>query len=1001
MILAKMEKRGHPSLAGPRRMDQLWRPSMNDDIGDPGLRVPPFLVGGGDLGSLIAAYDWSKTPLGLIETWPSSLITTVGLVVHSAVPIVMLWGEDGIMIYNDAYSVFAGGRHPELLGMKVREGWAEVADFNDNVMKVGLAGGTLAYRDQELTLYRKGEPEQVWMNLDYSPVLDESGRPAGVIAIVIETTERVLAERARAAAEMKVGQVLKSMAEGFVLLDRDFRVVTINDEALRYETRPRDRIVGLTHWEAWPGSEEGRIGTLFRQAVAEQVPVTLEHRYVWPGGRAAWLEARAYPSQEGLAVFYRDVTERKREEDRQAALSHVLELAIQDTSLGEALEELLRTIEALSMDGMAGSILLREGGHLRHGAAPSLPQAYNEAIDGIEIGPDIGSCGAAAHGGTPVYASDIATDPRWADFRELALSHDLRACWSTPILSRHGKVLGTFAMYYREPRNPGPADLELVGFVTRAASLVIEHKRAEAALRALNLDLEEQVEERTRDRDRTWRLSQDLLVIVEAKGSLMAVNTAWTKLLGWEAQELVGSRFLEFVHPDDVEATIAAFAGIFEAPLTTPYEYRFRHKDGTYRWFAWTGAFEDGRVYANGRHVTAEKEQAEALRQAEEALRQSQKMEAVGQLTGGIAHDFNNLLTGISGSLELLQARVSQGRAADAERYIGAAQGAARRAASLIHRLLAFSRRQTLDPKSTNINRLVAGMEELIRRTVGTGIEIEVVAAGGLWNTLADPNQIENALLNLCINARDAMPEGGRLTVETANRWLDERAARDRDLPPGQYVSLCVSDTGTGMTPDIIARAFDPFFTTKPIGMGTGLGLSMVYGFARQSGGQLRIYSEVGQGTMVCLYLPRHRTKEDDDDLPVQMAVLPVAEQGETVLVVDDEPTVLMLVTEVLQELGYAAVEAVDGAGGLKVLQSGLRLDLLITDVGLPGGINGRQLADAGRILRPDLKVLFITGYAENAVVGNGHLEPGMHVLTKPFAIDALANRITTIIASK
>ena len=381
----------------------------------------------------------------------------------------------------------------------------------------------------------------------------------------------------------------------------------------------------------------------------------------------------------------------------------------------------------------------------------------------------------------------------------------------------------------------------------------------------------------------------------------------------------------------------------------------------------------------------------------EEQLRQSQKMEAVGQLTGGLAHDFNNLLTGISGSLELLGVRMAQGRLGDVDRYVAAAQGASKRAAALTHRLLAFSRRQTLEPKATDVNRLVVGMEELIRRTIGPAVTLEVIAAGGLWNTLVDPNQLENALLNLAINARDAMPDGGRLTIETCNRWLDERNAQQRDLSPGQYVTLCVSDTGTGMTPEVIERAFDPFFTTKPLGMGTGLGLSMIYGFARQSGGQVRIYSELGHGSMICLYLPRRQGQEDvGSDVPAES--VPHAEQGETVLVVDDEPTVRMLVTEILEDFGYTAIEAADGAGGLKVLQSDARIDLLITDVGLPGGMNGRQVAEAARALRPGLRILFITGYAENAVLNHGHLDPGMHVLTKPFSMDALARRIKDLV---
>jgi CheY-like chemotaxis protein len=290
-------------------------------------------------------------------------------------------------------------------------------------------------------------------------------------------------------------------------------------------------------------------------------------------------------------------------------------------------------------------------------------------------------------------------------------------------------------------------------------------------------------------------------------------------------------------------------------------------------------------------------------------------------------------------------------------------------------------------------------MEDLIRRTTGPQITLETVNSVGLWPSLIDPSQLENAILNLCINARDAMPDGGRITIETANRWLDRRTAQERGLEPGQYISLCVSDTGTGMTPDVIEKAFDPFFTTKPIGLGTGLGLSMIYGFASQSGGAVSIYSEQGQGTNVCIYLPRHLGEAETVDGSGESAEIPRG-HGETVLVIDDEPTVRMLVTEVLADLGYTAIEAEDGAARLKVLNSDARIDLLVTDVGLPGGMNGRQVADAARVVRPDLNVLFITGYAENAVLSHGHLDPGMHVMTKPFNMEALATRLRELIES-
>ena len=536
-----------------------------------------------------------------------------------------------------------------------------------------------------------------------------------------------------------------------------------------------------------------------------------------------------------------------------------------------------------------------------------------------------------------------------------------------------------------------------IGGVISILTETTKRKVLENSLRGLNQSLQEQVEARTAERNRLWNNTQDIQVVIDGQGRFQAINPAFGDILGWSPGEVIGRTVFEFIVPEDETATNKALTHARGAALPV-FENRYHHKDGGSRWISWVAAPEGELIYASGRHITAEKEQAEALRQIEEALRQSQKMEAVGQLTGGLAHDFNNLLAGISGSLELMQTRMQQGRFNDVERYMAAAQGASKRAAALTHRLLAFSRRQTLDPKPTDVNRLVGGMQEMIQRTVGPGIPTEVVGASGLWPALVDPSQLENALLNLCINARDAMPDGGRITVETANKWLDERASRKLDMPQGQYLSLCVTDTGTGMAPEVIARVFEPFFTTKPIGEGTGLGLSMIYGFAQQSGGQVRIYSEVGQGTTVCIYLPRHYGTIADEARDAKLAELPRSEQGETVLIVDDEPTVRMLVSDILEDLGYTAIEAGDSAAGLKVLQSDVRIDLLVTDVGLPGGMNGRQMADAARVTRPDLRVLFITGYAENAVLGNGYLAPGMAVLTKPFTIEAMAARIRSMI---
>lgn len=541
------------------------------------------------------------------------------------------------------------------------------------------------------------------------------------------------------------------------------------------------------------------------------------------------------------------------------------------------------------------------------------------------------------------------------------------------------------------------ADGKVIGLVGASIDIT-ERKRAEERLREVNENLETLVAERTAERDRMWQTSPDLMLIIDFEGFYRRVNPAWTALLGYSEAELVGHHMSEFVVEDDHPGADQALADS-SSGQTIVVENRHRHKDGSIHWTAWTAAPAGDMIYAVGRDITAQKEAAAELEQAQEALRQAQKMEAVGQLTGGLAHDFNNLLAGISGSLEMMTTRIAQGRIDEIEKYLLAAQGAAKRAAALTHRLLAFSRRQTLAPKPTHVGALINGIEDLVRRTVGPAIAVESVAGGGVWSVLVDPNQLENALLNLCINARDAMPDRGKITIETANRWLDERAARMLDLPAGQYVSLCVSDSGVGMDPDVVSKAFDPFFTTKPIGMGTGLGLSMIYGFARQSGGQVRIYSEPGQGTMVCIYLPRHLG--DGPAAPGASAetvpLAPGAGTG-TILVIDDEPLVRMLVVDALEEMGYRAVEADDGPSGLKILQSDEAIDLLITDVGLPNGMNGRQVADAARELRPGLKVLFITGFAENAVLNHGHLDHGMQVITKPFGVADLADRIRAML---
>jgi PAS domain S-box-containing protein len=517
-------------------------------------------------------------------------------------------------------------------------------------------------------------------------------------------------------------------------------------------------------------------------------------------------------------------------------------------------------------------------------------------------------------------------------------------------------------------------------------------------LSELNATLAQRVEEKTRERDRIWNVSQDLLVVADRDGVWRTVNPACTRTLGWSEAELLNRTSEWLQHPDDGGMTRAQVNKLGSSEATVRFESRFRHKDGSYRWLSWTGVPDQNHIYAVARDVTAEKAAAERLKVTEEALLQSQKMEAVGQLTGGIAHDFNNLLTGIVGSLDLLQTRLSQGRTDNVARYINAAMTSANRAAALTHRLLAFARRQPLIPKSVDANQLVVSLEDLLRRTIGETIDLAIAAADDLWFTLCDPNQLESALLNLAINARDAMPDGGKLTIATSNARIEGVIADSPALSPGDYICIDVTDTGAGMSAEVAARAFDPFFTTKPIGQGTGLGLSMIYGFARQSDGHVTIDSKLGRGTSVRLYLPRHHGEIAAQFAPAAMAAEHAA-TGETVLVVEDEPVVRAVIVEMLGEQGYQTLEAVDGPSGLRILRANARIDLLVTDVGLPG-MNGRQLADQARETRPDLKVLFITGYAESVAISDGFLQPGMEMITKPFDLDNLSQRIRAMVSS-
>lgn len=1060
-----------------------------------------FLSGGGEMGARMRAHDWSTSPLGQPETWPGSLRTLVRLMLNAKQAMFIAWGQELAFLYNDDYAPIFGAKHPGALGRPFAEVWSDIWEQIKPLVDETLAGRSSWHEDLLIPMERNGYREEAWFSFSYNPVWNESGVIAGMFCACTETTDKILGQRALRQSEERAQGVLDGMDEAFVLLDRDFRVLQINTAGLRLETRLEKEIIGRTHWEVWPDTENSPVGQLYKKAMAERVPVTFENRYAWPDGHEAWIEIRAYPAPDGLAVFYRDITERRQAEARireaEDHYRHTVELNPQvpwtcdpqgnitsfstrwlemtgqdpDEPYGSGWVDAMHPDDVAPALGVFSSSLasrdaldveyririaatgeyrwmrarayprLSEDGeiirwygvvediHDRKVAEQSLKE--NEAllrdqhtrlvtlIDSLPVGVCFIDPDGQSLLSNPAFREFIPdgiipsrlpdAEDRWIawdqngkqlsahefpapralrgetvpDIEFLHRAENGRETWtrfsSVPLRNQEGKIIGAILVI---------VDID-------------EQKRAQELLRKLNENLEAQVEERTRERDQIWHLSTDLMDVCRADGTLVAVNPAWTTMLGWTEEELLSRNFLGLIHPDDVEASLAELSRLDEGTRTYRFENRFRAKDGSYRLISWTAVPKEGLFYAIGRDITAEREAAEALRQTEEALRQSQKMEAVGQLTGGIAHDFNNLLTGIVGSLDMLRTRLSQGRLDTVDRYMTAATTSANRASALTHRLLAFARRQPLDPRPVQANALVASLEDLFRRTVGETVTLEVVLAGGLWPTLCDPNQLESALLNLVINARDAMPDGGKLTIETCNAHLDDAyIAAQRDVKPGQYICICVTDTGTGMPPDVIERAFDPFFTTKPIGQGTGLGLSMVYGFAKQSEGHAKIYSEVDQGTTIKIYLPRYRGDTEAEIEAATLAEAPRAESGETVLVVEDEPVVRSLIIEVLEDLGYRTLEAADGPEGLKLLQSRRRIDLLVTDVGLPG-LNGRQLADAAREKRPDLKVLFITGYAENATLAAGFLDAGMQMITKPFAVDALAQKIRSIISEE
>ncbi|WP_095170377.1 PAS domain-containing sensor histidine kinase [Pseudomonas sp. Irchel 3H3] len=834
---------------------------------------------GGDAQALIARLDWTQSPLGAASQWPQSLRTAVDIVIHSPMPMLLLWGPQLAQIYNDGFALLAGNKHPEAFGQPTHLTWPELEDFTTPIYHAVLQGQVRSYSEQRFSLQREGQEQEFWLDLTYSPIRDEHGLVAGILVTAIETNERrriALELKQRSDASLKAQQDSEQRLQ--LALAATESVGTWDWDI------GSDRFLADAHFAQLHGVDPSRASQLpiseylhgvhpedramvtrsIKHCISHAGEYAEEYRLLQANGEVRWVFARGrcYKDHHGRPIRFLgaalDLTERKHTEQALRQSQTELQLII------NAMPVLIGYVDHEQRFRLNNSAYLDW-----YGMTPQ--ELYGKSI--LEIL------------GADMYATRL---------EHIQATLAGKAC-SFEAYSPHRDGRPRYALMKYLPRF-GP-DGSVNGFYIFVIDET-ERKQTEEALRNLNETLEERVAARTQ--------------------ALAEVN-----------QRLQNEMF--------------------------------------------------------------ERERAE------DALRHAQKMEAVGQLTGGIAHDFNNMLTGIIGSLDLIQRYIDDGRTEDIGRFAEAAVASANRAAALTHRLLAFSRRQSLDRQPLDPNSLVRSLEELIRRTKGEQIELKFDLAPGVWPVNTDAGQLENALLNLVINARDAMPDGGELLIETANSYLDGSDISTLEpVKAGDYVMLGVRDNGSGMSPRVLAKAFDPFFTTKPIGQGTGLGLSMIYGFAQQSGGHATLSSEPGEGTCVRLYLPRlHSPALAAVPTPNLGGAFAVA--GESVVLVEDDPAVRLLVLNVLTELGYNTQAAEDAHSALPLLESELRIDLLVTDVGLPG-MNGRQLAEIARQHRPELKVLFMTGYAQQAAERQGFLDEGMDLLAKPFTIEQLAGKIRQMI---
>jgi PAS domain S-box-containing protein len=938
------------------------------------FELPPgWRTGSDSMATLTHTFDWTGTALGPRETWSPSLTLAVTIVMACAFPMALRWGPDFVLIYNDGYRPILGEKHPWAFGRPAREAWAEVwaqLEPGHNAILNGQMHAIFA-DDILLRIQRYGDQwDDGRFTVSYSPIEDPVAPSGigGILVTAIENTARVAAETALRASEERYELALGA-AGAIGTWDWDIvndRVIANAKFADIYSVDPGRAAVGeplAAFVKAIHPEDRERVEREINASMANHEEFSSEHRLVQRDGATLWVFARGRFQYNEVGEPVRlpgavvDITERQQ---TQAALTR------SEAEFRTFSQAVPNHVWAATPDGQL---------HWFNDRVYEYSGAKLGELNGVGwvslVHPDDVTGAAERWGAALLSGETYQTEFRLRRADGMYRWHLAR---SLPIRDEGGDIV------------------QWIGTNTD----IEEQKGTEDVLASLNATLEQRVAEQAAERDRIWQTSQDLLIVVDEDGVFRAANPAWTTVLGWTPKEVIGQSHLAFVHPDDQMNSAAARDQVLDAPLPF-FENRYRHKDGGYRAIAWTASADSGLVYASGRDVTAERAAASELLAAQEALRQSQKMDAVGQLTGGIAHDFNNMLAVVIGSLDLLSRRLDGGDPR-AQRYVEAAADGARRAALLTQRLLAFSRQQPLQPEPLDPNKLVAGMSDLLRHSIGSDIRLETVLAGGVWRTHADPNQLENVILNLAVNARDAMPEGGRLTIETQNAHLDERYVTSHvGVQPGQYILIAVTDTGAGMPPAVIDKAFDPFFTTKEVGKGTGLGLSQVYGFVKQSGGHVKIYSEPDHGTTIKIYLPRLTGEFAADSPLAEEAPLALGDALDLVLVVEDEPAVRQFSVDALRELGYPVLEADGASAALRLLDAHPEIALLFTDVVMPD-MNGARLVEEARRRRPDIKVLFTTGYTRNAVVHNGILDPGVDLIGKPFTLETLAAKLRAVL---